>query len=119
MAFNVRVFGYRGMRQLPNMDNKQFTSDTVYSLEEPYEWSQAISVNGIVMDPPFVGPGASADLARILRIEVADGQAVRYEINPPGRNVQAGNASPKLSGVDVFPWATGYSISLVDALLYP
>lgn len=114
----VRAFGYRGMRQLPNMANLQFTGDTVYALEEPYEWSQAISVVGIVMDP-FVGPGGAADLARILRLEVPDGDAVRYEINPPGRNVQAGNASPRLVGMDVFPWATGYSLSLVDAALYP
>lgn len=114
MAFNVRVFGYRGMRQLPSMDNKQFTGDTVYALEEPYEWSQVINVNGSSMDP-FIGPGASADLARVLRMEVSSGNAVRYEINPPGRSVNAGNASPRLTEVDVFPWSTGYTISLVDA----
>lgn len=118
MAFNVRVFGYRGMRQMRNMDNKQFTGDTVYALEEPYEWSQVLSIDGLVMTA-FVGPGGGQDLAQILRIEVADGQAIRYEINPPGRNVQAGDESPKLTGVDVFPWATGYSVSFVDALNYP
>lgn len=113
MAFNVRVFGYRGMRQLPNMDNKQYTGDTVYALEEPYEWSQVLNINGSVMTP-FIGAGGGQDLARILRIEVADGSAIRYEINPPGRNVQAGNASPSMVGKDVFPWATGYTISIVD-----
>lgn len=118
MAFNVRVFGYRGMRQLPNMDNKQFTGDTVYSLEEPYEWSQVLNVNGIVMTP-FIGAGGSVDLARILRIEIPGNAGVRYEINPPGRNVLAGNASPSMNGIEIFPWAPGYSISLVDLVNYP
>ena len=118
MAFNVRAFGYRGMRQLPNMDNKQFTGDTVYALEEPYEWSQVLNVNGDVMTP-FVGPGSAADKSNILRIEVPAGSAVRYEINPPGRNIAAGNASPLLTQSDVFPWSVGYTLSLVDAAGYP
>jgi hypothetical protein len=113
MTFNVRLFGYRGMRQLPHLAQHQFTSDTVYALEEPYEWSQVIAITGTVMAPSFISP--SPDPARILRIEVPDGAAVRYEINPYGRSVAAGNQSPKLTGSDVFPWAIGYSVSLVDA----
>lgn len=113
MAFNVRAFGYRGMRQLSHLANRQFTSDTVYALEEPYEWAQIFSINGDVMTPAFAS--IANDLAVILRIEVADGSAVRYEINPPGRVTVAGNNSPKLSGVDVFPWGPGWSLSMVDA----
>lgn len=118
MAFNIRVFGYRGMRQLPHLAQPQFTSDTIYALEEPYEWSQMLNINGDVMTP-FIGPGGSQDLARIFRIEIPDGSGIRYEINPPGRNVQAGDASPKLIGVDVFPWATGYTFSAVDLASHP
>jgi hypothetical protein len=117
MAFNVRFFGYRGMRQLVHLAQSQFTSDTVYALEEPYEWSQVVSVNGAVMTPAF--SSVALDLSKILRIEIPDGSAVRYEINPPGRNVQAGAQSPKLTGSDVFPWALGYTISVVDAASYP
>lgn len=117
MAFNVRLYGYRGTRQLPRLGDRQFSSDSIYALEEPYEWAQVINVNGLVMTPAFVSP--VADLAVILRMEVPDGSAVRYEINPPGRATVAGNVSPKLIGTDVFPWASGYSVSLVDAANYP
>src|ERR1700759_3215002 len=113
MAFNVRLFGYRGMRQLPHLANHQYTGDTVYALEEPYEWSQVISINGDVMTPAFVG--IVNDKAKILRIEVPDASAIRYEINPPSRAVVAGDLSPRLVGVDVFPWAQGFTVSIVDA----
>ena len=116
MAFNVRVFGYRGMRQLPHLAQHQFTGDTVYALEEPYEWAQLLTVTGDAMTPFVIPP---ADLSHILRIEVPPGAAVRYEINPPSRVVVAGNGSPRLTGVDVFPWSSGYSISLVDAAGHP
>lgn len=118
MAFNVRVYGYRGMRQLPNLSQRQNTDDAVFALEEPYDWAQLINVNGGAMDP-FIGPGANPDLANILRIEVPPDQAVRYEINTPGRNVAAGNLSPRLSGVDVFPWTKGSSLIMVDAAGFP
>src|ERR1700704_761346 len=111
MAFNVRVFGYRGVTHLTIVLPKQFSSDTVSQLDQPYEFSQVISVSGAAASSA-ADTGAKTTL---LRIEVADGQTVRYEINPPGRNVAAGNASPRLSGVDVFAFAPGWSVSLVDA----
>lgn len=117
MAFNVRIYGYRGMRQLPHLANHQYTSDTVYALEEPYEWAQTINVSGDVMAPAFLAP--ANDKAKIVRIEVPDGSAVRYEINPPTRAVAAGNDSPRLTGVDVFPWSAGFTVSLVDAAGHP
>jgi hypothetical protein len=113
MSFNVRLFGYRGMRQIKSLNNTQFTGDTVYLLDEPYEWSQLINVNGDVMAPAFAP--MNPDLAQVLRVEIPNACAIRYEVNPPGRNVQAGNLSPVLTGSDNFPWAVGYSVSIVDA----
>lgn len=113
---NVRAFGYRAMRQLPHGNNTQYTGDTVYALEEPYEWAALMAPAGSGT-AGFVGP--AGDLSKIVRIEVPDGSAIRYEINPPGRAVAAGNQSPKLTGTDVFPWDVGYSISVVDASAYP
>lgn len=101
------------MRQLPNMSNLQFTGDTVYALEEPYEWSQVISINADVMTPPFAS--VANDKSKILVIEVPDNAAIRYEINPPGRSVVAGDQSRKMFGVDLFPWSVGFSITIVDA----
>lgn len=112
--FNVRVFGYRGMRQIPHLNNVQYTSDTVYALEEPYEWSDVVSVNGATMTPVTIIAPAN-DKSKILRIEVADNAQIRFEINPPGRAVAAGNKSPRMSGIDVYPWSPGYSFNCVDA----
>lgn len=113
MAFNIRVFGYRGLRQIPHINNTQFTSDTVYALEEPYLWSQVMSVNGDVLTPAFA-PVAN-DKAQVIRVEVPPGAAVRFEVNTPGRAVVAGDLSPRLAGTDVFPWGVGFGLSFVDA----
>jgi hypothetical protein len=117
MAFNCRIFGYRGLRQIRHIQNVQFTSDTVYALEDPYVWSQVFSINGAVQTPAFVT--VPNDVSQVIGIEVQIGMAVRYEINPPGRNVQAGTQSKRLQGWDVYPWGQGFSVSLVDAAAFP
>jgi hypothetical protein len=115
LAFNCRVFGHRGVTHLHVVLPKQFSSDSVSQLEQPPEFAQVISVSG-------VATSSAADAGTkttLLRIEVADGQTVRYEINPPGRNAVAGNASPSLSGKDVFAFAPGWTVSLIDAAGLP
>lgn len=115
MAFNVRVFGYRGVTHLHVVLPKQYSADSVAQLEQPYEFSQVISVSGgAASSAPDAGSKTT-----LLRIEVPDGQTVRYEINPTGRSVAAGNASPSLSGKDVFAFSPGWSVSLIDAAGLP
>ena len=81
----------------------------------PQEFSQVIAVGAVaVSSAPDVGTQTN-----ILRIEVPDGQSVRFEINPQGRNVAAGNASPILSGHDQFYFKPGWSVSLIDAAALP
>lgn len=115
MAYNVRCFTYRGMRQIPSLLDKQFTSDSVFVLDEPYIASQVISVSAVAASSSPV----SNDGSTILRIEVPDGQQVRYEINPNGPSASnarvASTNSPRLSGYDNFAWGSGFSISLIDA----
>lgn len=116
--FNARIFGYRGIVQIHQRLVKQFSSDSVFVLDEPYAWSQLLIVpqgGGAVSSAVVAAP----DRSTILRIEIPDGQQVRYEINPNGPNQTttriAGVNSPRLSGFDQFEWAAGYSISLCDA----
>lgn len=112
---NVRVFAYRGMRQIQHLLDKQFTGDTVFVLDEPYIWSQVISVSAVAASSAPVANDGST----IMRLEVPDGAQVRYEINPSGPTASnarvAGNSSPRTSGFDNFQWAPGYSVSLIDA----
>lgn len=111
-AFNVRAFGYRGLRQFPRVNPFQVSSDSVYGLEEPYEWAQLLAVNGPT-PPPFITQ--SPDVSTILRVEVPAAQKIRYEINPPGRGVVVSAVSPGLTGFDNFPWGLGWSLSIADA----
>lgn len=118
MAFNCRLFGHQGIVAMKvTNDSGQQHADSVYQLSQPPVWVQNISVAAsavssaaVTVLPPFVG-----DVSGVLRIEVPDGQAIRYEINPPNVARVAGTNSPKMSGSDQFQWGSGWSISLIDA----
>ena len=103
MTFKVRVIAYRGIQQLNNVLPKQFSSDSVYQLVQPPEWSQALQSNAatVVSSAPVNVPN---DQTQLLRVEVPDACAIRYEINPPGTALlrTPGDASPILSGHDNF-----------------
>jgi hypothetical protein len=116
MSFNVRVFGYKGIRSFPRLSFQQRADDSVSVLEEPYEWRQLLLVNGTV-PPAFTT--VIPDLAQILRIEVPEGNMIRYELNSPGRFAIADNGSPKQVGDQNYPWGPGWSLSIVDAASYP
>lgn len=118
MAFNVRVFAYVGLQQMPNILPKQYSSDSVYQMIEPYNWGQTISVSAVAASSAPV----TGDNTNMIRIEVPDGQTVRYEINPPNRPggvVVANVNSPSLSGKDYFYFKSGWSVSLIDAAALP
>lgn len=119
--FNVRIHTYRGIVQVQQRLVKQYNADSVFVLDEPYIASQVLLVpagGGQVSSVVFTAP----DDSQILRIEVPDGQQIRYEINPNGPLATtarvAGNSSPRLSGFDNFLWAKGYSISMCDAAAF-
>lgn len=113
MAFNVRVFGHRGIVQLPFVNPRQFSGDSVYVLMQPYEWSQVLTTNGATAVSSSAVP--TPDLTQLIRIEVPDGQSIRYEINSPGRVVSAGNSSPTMSGITQLFFGTSWTISVVEA----
>lgn len=111
MSFNVRVFAYAGVQQIPVNKPTQYSADSIYTLDEPYIFAQTLSISGSA-----VSSSADTDSrTRILRIEVPDGQQIRYEINPPGRSVAAGSQSPSMSGKDQFFFRNGWTVSIVDA----
>lgn len=115
MSFNVRIFAYEGLTQMQLVRPQQFSSDSVFQLTQPYKWGQVISVSAVAASS---SPDATTNV-NILRIEVPDGQSIRYEINPSGRAVVAGTSSPILSGHDQFQFAPGWSVSLIDAAALP
>lgn len=116
MSFSVRVFGYKGLKQLPKNLPRDYSADSVQVNDEPYEWSQKLTVNG---STPVATSANANDAATFIKVEVADDQAVRFEIRPPNRTTDAGDNSPKMAGNDYFAWGAGYTISFVDAASFP
>ena len=123
MAFNVRIFGYRGVVQIEQRHPKQYTADTVFLLDDPYEWSQVLSVPEGTGAAVSSAVQAAPDLATVLYIQCPAGKSVRYEVNPQGPNAStsrvAGNASPMLSGWAQVPYSKGMTLSFADAAFTP
>jgi hypothetical protein len=112
MAFRVRLFGYRGIVQAPKVLPRQLATDSVGMLVEPYEWAQNLLTTGAVAVSSVAQP--IPDQTKLIRIEVDDGNTIRYEINPPGRTTAASTNSPRLSGIDHFPFEPGWTVSIIE-----
>ena len=119
MAFNCRIYGHDGLVAMKVIqDSGQNHTDSVYHLRQPYLWQQLLSVTASAISSTAVTvpvSGYSNDPTTIIRIEVPDGQTIRYEINGPNRTAVAGVNSPSLSGKDQFQFGAGYTISMIDA----
>lgn len=119
MSFNVRIYGHAGLARMNVIGNAQFSSDSVFQLTQPYLWTQLLVVNGatpVVSTIPSLPAGMSLDATTILRIEVPDGQSIRYEVNNgTARNIAAGTQSPILTGRDQIKWGSTFTLSVVDA----
>lgn len=120
MAFNVRVFGYRGYLQLP-VSQKQLQTTAQVVRVEPYEWSQVISVSGAAATTVAQASSVAVpDRTQFVRVDVPTGSAARYEVNPPGRAVVASTNSPLLSaGTTDIPFGIGWLLNLIDAAGLP
>ncbi len=119
MAFNVRVFGYQGLEQIPLINPRQYSADSVMQLIQPYLWGQTVSVSAVAAS---TSAQPDQDRTTAIAIEVPDGQAIRYEINPPNRTggaVTANVNSPILSGRNVMYFRPGWTVSMVDATGLP
>lgn len=112
----VRIFGYNGLRMIPKHLPQEFSTDSVQMVNEPYLWKQMLETDDLT---PVASDAEINDKAHFVRVEVPDGQKIRYEINPPTRSVDASEESPSLAGVDYFNWGEGYTISIIDAANAP
>ena len=122
MSFNVRIFGYSCLQQMYVSQARRFASDSVMMAEEPPLWSSyGVSNGSTPINMIFPGPGV--DLARVLGIEVQDGNSIRYELQllgPLASNARTpGLSSRKLSGFTYIPWSAGATFSFVDAVNFP
>jgi len=118
MSFSVRIFGHSGLLRMKVVNSHQFSSDSVFQLSQPYLWGTLLTSNGTTpVNYTFTGLPANQtqDTTDILRIEVPDGDAIRYEVNPPGRSVAASANSPILTGNNQIKFGVGWQFSFIDA----
>lgn len=122
MAFNVRIFGYNGLMQTHVSQQRRHAADSVWMPEEPPAWSAL----GICTGPTptsIVFPGTGIDTAKVLGIEIPDGQQIRYELQllgPTASNARTpGNLSRRMSGFDYIAWTAGATFTFVDAASFP
>ena len=120
MAFTVRIFGHDGLSRMKVLGAGagQLSTDSVFQLNQPYLWAQQLVTNGATPIASAVAPtpqGKANDPTDILRLEVPDGQGIRYEVNPPNRSVLASANSPILSGLNQIKFGAGWTISIIDA----
>lgn len=112
----VRVFGYAGIVQIEQKLVKQFTGSGVFMRQEPYLWAVKLVLNGAVPVEMTVQPD---DKATCVVVECEDNSGVRYELNPGGPtgtgHRAASTNSPKLTGIDLFQWFKGATMSFVDS----
>jgi hypothetical protein len=122
VAFNVRIFGYNGLTQMYVSHQRRMATDTVWMAEEPPVWS-ALGVSNGATPVPLFFPGPGVDTARVLGIEVPDGEQIRYELQllgPTASNARtAGTLSRRMSGFDYIAWTAGATFSFVDAASFP
>lgn len=113
---NVRIFGYSGIVQLEERLVKFAGSGNVWMRQEPYLWSQNLTLNGAT---PVETTVEGDDAATMVVVEVDDSAAVRYEVNPNGPGASnhrdASTNSPKLRGENIFQWFKGATMSFIDA----
>lgn len=117
MAAQARLFTYAGISQAFVANFSQQKSDnSIALLKQPYLARANITVD--TGTPQASTADLSPEHTRILHVQVAPGQRVHIEINPPGRTngpVTADTSSPIVEGDEQFEFGRGWLVSLLEA----
>lgn len=111
MAFNVRIFFYTGIVPALQPRTTQLSTDSVFMLIEPYISGQKQTSNGTTEVAFTAAPTGS----KVMRIEVDDGQTIRYELRQGSNTRTASANSPAMSGRDIMPVSDGAVFAFIDA----
>lgn len=119
--FKVRVFGYR-LLQVSQLNRRQFSGEGMWIPEEPPVWSEVAVSNGVEpVEVSFTGTGA--DNAQVIGVELPEGHAIRYELQPLGpksRNARIpSEKSRRMSDFTFLEWSEGSTFAFVDAVDLP
>ncbi|HYM32313.1 MAG TPA: hypothetical protein VEU47_13490 [Candidatus Cybelea sp.] len=111
MTFNVRIFAYPGIVAAIQPQVVQQSADSVFMLRDPYLSGQKLVSNGAAEVASTPLPTGT----KMLRVEVDDGNTIRYEIRMGANQRTASTNSPALSGRDIIFASDGAVFAFVDA----
>lgn len=117
MTFAVRLFPYKGVATAKLSQVVQQGSDSVFVLRDPYTAlaNNKLTSNGateVVSAPMPTG-------TTLLRVEVDDGNTIRYEMRMGDNNRTASTNSPTLSGREILFASDGAVFAFCDAAATP
>jgi hypothetical protein len=113
MATEVRLFAHSGVVSPDLVQSSRFQTDAVFLLKQPYLARAHVTAGATAQaSPPTLSESQHTTL---VYVQVAPGGQVRYEINPPGRDVAADAGSPLVTGNETLMFGRDYTISLIEA----
>lgn len=110
MATAVGVFFHSGLTTATVSAGTRFASDSVSMLKQPYLARASLTVDGVTAQATAAAPANT----RIAYVQVEEGKAVRYEVNPENRSTAADTSSPLLAGSTQFECGPGWSMSFLE-----
>jgi hypothetical protein len=111
MSFNVRIFAYPGIVAAIQPQIVQQSADSVFMLRDPYIAGQKLASNGATEVASTPLPAGT----KVLRVEVDDGNTIRYEVRMGSNTRAASTNSPTLSGREIVFVSDGAVFAFVDA----
>jgi hypothetical protein len=111
MTFAVRIFAYPGIVAAIQPQIVQQSADSVFMLRDPYISGQKLPSNGAIEVASTPLPAGT----KLLRVEVDDGNTIRYEVRMGGNGRTASTNSPTLSGREIVFVSDGAVFAFVDA----
>lgn len=109
MATVVKVFYHAGVATAHVAAGTKLATDSVGLLKQPYLARSTVTLNGAA-DSVNAAPAGT----KIAYIQVQEGKAVTYEVNPPNRSTEADTSSPTLSGETQIELGADWTISFAE-----
>lgn len=110
MTATVRVFFHAGVTTAAVAAGTRYTTDSVAMLKQPYISRASATVDTGTAQSTSAAP----DHTKIAFIQVQEGKAVHYEVNPPNRSTEADTGSPVLTGSTQFECGPGWALSFLE-----
>lgn len=117
-TYNVHVYGHQALVRLPVVADSKAppATDSILVLSQPYLWVQTLAV---MVNSPGTPVSTTIDpkqaQTNFIRVEIPDGQTIRFEIDNQASNRQANANSPTLSGKDQIQFGPDWMFSCIDA----